>query len=112
MARTRAPRPIVRLIRFTELVARQCALGDARLAERLVCDAIANGSRRRTGRRGPGGGPLVRFEGRPGPAAGGAPVAVLGELAAPACVALRILRPLPAAGIWAGPGFLNRSHSK
>ena len=112
MARARETPPIIRVIRFTRRINRQCALGEARLAERMVCDAIANGTRGRTGRLGPGGGPLVRFERPLGPGEGGPAVAVLGELAARECVALRLLRPLPAARILAKPGFLNRAGSK
>jgi hypothetical protein len=116
MPRRKDPGPAIRVIRFTSLVARQCSRGDPRLAERAVCDAIANGSRRPTGRRGPLGGPIIRFEGTPANAPAGRrakTVAVLGELFSGGCVALRVLRPSPgAARIWWGAGFLNRAGSK
>jgi len=104
MPRPSHPRPVIRVIRFTTRLARECARGDARLAERAVCDAIANGSRRPTGRRGPGGGRIIRFEKTFGraPDGGEAPrpatVAVLGELVRGGCVALRLLTPAPESG--------------
>jgi|GEM_PF-1148801 len=121
MPRRDHPGPAIRLIRFTRHLARQCAAGDARLAEWAVCDAIANGSRRPTGRRGAGGGPIIRFERTFAQAAvpraharrRGPTVAVLGELVRHGCVALRLLGPAPgAARIWGDAGFLNRAGSK
>ncbi|MGA2016040.1 MAG: hypothetical protein ABSH26_03735 [Opitutaceae bacterium] len=121
MPRRNSPGSAIRVIRFTRLVARQCATGDPRLAERAVCDAIANGSRRPTGRRGAGGGPVIVFErtlalipgGKAPSGRRGATVAVLGELARGACTALRLLRPAPGgARIWTDAGFLNRASSK
>jgi hypothetical protein len=113
-------KPAIRVIRFTRRIALQCAAGDARLLDRVVCDAIANGSRKPTGRRGKGGGAIVRFE-RSFPAAalrerspgdGRARVAVLGELTRAGCVALRLIVPADGARIRGELGFLNRAGSK
>ena len=119
MPRRDHPGPAIRLIRFTRLLARQCAAGDARLAEWAVCDTIANGSRWTTGRRGAGGGPIIRFERTFARAAvlrmarrARDRVAVLGELVRHGCVALRLLAPAPGARIWGDAGFLNRAGSK
>jgi hypothetical protein len=94
--------------------------GDTRLLEWVVCDTIANGSRRSMGRRGAGGGAVVRFErtfplvfrGEIPPGARKATVAVLAELARDGCVALRLLAPAGGAKIWNELGFLNRAGSK
>jgi hypothetical protein len=102
-------------------MAQQCRQGDGRLADWVVCETIANGSRRPAGRLGGRGGLLVRFEktfprvgGRKvPPGARAATVAVLGEMVGRDCVAIRLLS--PAAGldkIWEYSGFLNRSGSK
>jgi hypothetical protein len=63
-----------------------------------VCDTIANGSRLPTGRSGPGGGAVIRFEKTFGPGrergfkpGTGATVRVLGEVTGRSCVALRLL---------------------
>jgi hypothetical protein len=90
----------IRDVRFTERIARQCARRGRRLFDKVVCDAIANGSRRVVEPRGPGGGPVILFE-RPLPAGhGGAArgtVRVLGEVTGTGCVALLLLSPLPPA---------------
>jgi hypothetical protein len=117
--RTAAPSAI-RVIRFTRRIALQCMAGDSRLLEWAVCDTIANGSRRSMGRRGAGGGAIVRFErtftlaanGEIHPGARKAKVAVVGELARDGCVALRLLVPAGGAKIWNELGFLNRAGSK
>jgi len=118
-SRNRAEPP-VRVIRFSSRIARQFAREDARLADRVVCDTIANGSRRPTGRLGALGGPILRFEktfprvagGGASPGARSTAVAVLGELLGHGCVALRLLRPAVGGKNWEDLGFLIRAGSK
>jgi hypothetical protein len=112
----------IRFIRFSRRIARECSAGNPRLPELAVCDTIANGSRRSTGRRGARGGAIVRFERdySPAPRANKGPrrprtatVAVLAELVPHGCVALRLISPAPGRGInWNDLGFLNRAGSK
>jgi len=105
----------IRVIRFTELLAAQCACGGSPGPDRVVCDTIANGSRRATGRRGGLGGAIILFEKdfpRMGPAVQGARVAVLGEVTRRCCFALGLRRGSRPEKIWSDLGFLNRSGSK
>jgi hypothetical protein len=80
-----------------------------------VCDAIANGMRRRVKRRGTRGGVVIRFERTIGDAArdGLFTVRVLGELTRKGCFALQLVLParIPKK-IWENSGFLNRAGSK
>jgi hypothetical protein len=105
----------VRVIRFTERIAVQCAIGGGRGPDRVVCDAIANGTRHLTGRRGRLGGAIVLFEkafpgtGRDTP---GARIAVLCEVTRRCCFALRLKSGGRPEKIWADLGFLNRAYSK
>jgi hypothetical protein len=108
----------IRVIRFAGRIARQCPRRSGRLADWVVCDTIANGSRLPSGRRGEAGGPIVRFERTyaSGKARGGGravTVAVLGQLARHSCTALRLLSPATdRSKIWKDLGFLNRAVSK
>lgn len=89
----RPERPI-RTVQVTRTLALQCPAGSAGVFDWMVCDTIANGTRRGTRRRGPSGGPVFRFE-RTLPAAFGVPgvFAVLGEVRADACLALCLAPP-------------------
>jgi hypothetical protein len=89
----RPPTPLdpIRVVRFTDRVARQCAGIRGTGADRRVCDAIANGSRLPTGLRGSQGGPLVLFEAAPRGGRGPG-VRVLGELTRGGCLALLLVR--------------------
>jgi hypothetical protein len=93
----------------------QCARGGGRGPDRVVCDAIANGSRRSTGRRGRLGGPIVLFEktfpGK-GNRASGARVAVLCEVTPRCCFALGLESGVRPEEIWDELGFLIRARSK
>jgi hypothetical protein len=89
--RAPTPKDPVRIVRFTDRISRQCSLARQRGADRLVCEAIANGSRRATGLWGSRGGPLVLFENRP-PGGLGEGVRVLGELTRGGCLALLLVR--------------------
>jgi hypothetical protein len=108
----------VGVIRFTRRIARQCAAGPSGVPDWVVCDTIANGSRRRVGRRGTRGGTVVLFQraysGAIGPKRRApATVSVLGELTRKACFALQLVSPPPGRGkIWGNSGFLNRTGSK
>jgi hypothetical protein len=114
--------PATLTIQFSRQIARQCrAPGPSRTWEWAVCDAIANGSRHPTGRTGPGGGPVVRFErtlppGAPAPAGprrARAVIRVLAEILPEACLALRLLAPGFGRGkISNESGFLNRADPK
>ena len=102
-------------IRFTRRIARQCSRAGSCIPDWVVCDAIANGSRRRLGRRGTRGGTLIRFERtHPGGWSGScATVVVLGELTRDGCHALQLLSPRRARRkIWDNSGLLNRAYSK
>jgi hypothetical protein len=115
MPRPKDMKSAIRVIRFTELLAAQCARGGTRGPDRVVCDTIANGSRRPTGRMGRLGGAIILFEKdfpRTGPAAQGARVAVLGEVTRRCCFALGLRRGCRPEKIWSDLGFLNRSGSK
>jgi hypothetical protein len=103
------------VIRFTRRIARQCSPGGSGIPDWVVCDAIANGSRRRTGRRGTRGGTVIRFERTfpGGPESAGITVRVLGELTREGCFALQLLFPAGTRRkIWDDSGFFNRSASK
>jgi hypothetical protein len=105
----------IRVIRFTERIASQCASGGDRGPDRVVCDTIATGSRRPTGRTGRFGGPIVIFEKafrRVGQESGGSRIAVVGELTRRCCFALGLQAGTRPEKIWAELGFLNRSVSK
>ena len=108
----------IRVIRFTGRIERQCPRRDGRLADWVVCDTIANGSRRPSGRRGEAGGAIVRFErtfspGKTVPGRRAVTVAVLGELVRHSCTALQLLSPAARRSkIWGDLGFLNRAGSK
>jgi hypothetical protein len=105
----------IRVIRFTERIASQCASGGDSGPDRVVCDTIATGSRKPTGRTGRFGGPIVIFEKafrRVGQEGGGARVAVVGEVTRRCCFALAIPPGYRPEKIWAELGFLNRSGSK
>jgi hypothetical protein len=81
-------------VRFSRRLSDQCAGPRSRTLERRVCDAVANGEAQVTGRRGPGGRPLIRFERRPPQTgAGGAAVIVLAERQPGGWLALRLLAP-------------------
>jgi hypothetical protein len=115
-----AASPAVLVIRFTRRIARQCAAKGSRLPDWVVCDAIANGSRQPTGRRGDLGGAVFRFEKafprqmRPKAPRGARlrTVAVLGEVTRDGCLALRLLVPGRQGKIRNEPGFLNRAGPK
>jgi hypothetical protein len=101
VSRQTHPEPAIRDIRFTRRIARQCSPKGLRVPDWVVCDTIANGSRRAAGRRGARGGQVIRFErtypaGVPADALPGAfrgTVAVLCELTRGCCFALRLLAP-------------------
>jgi hypothetical protein len=60
----------------------------------VVCDTVANGARRRLGRRGTRGGILVTFERWfAGPGGRYSAVRVLGELTRSGCFALQLILP-------------------
>jgi hypothetical protein len=103
------------VIRFTRRISAQCSPKGARVPDWVVCDTIANGARRRVGRRGPRGGALFRFAKTFGDGANGGvfTVRVLGELTRKGCFALQLLSPsrIPKK-IWDNSGFLNRAGSK
>jgi hypothetical protein len=105
----------VGVIRFTRRIASQCSRDGRGLPDWIVCDTIANGSRRRVARRGTRGGTIVRFERIFAAAAGDAEITVrvLGELTRKGCFALQLLLPtrIPKK-IWEESGFLNRAGSK
>lgn len=94
--------PEIRVIRFTRRIARQCSIGGMRVPDWVVCDAIANGTRRLTRRRGCFGCPVFRFERsyplelrqKAGPGAFRGTVAVLGEVTRRGCFALRLVAPV------------------
>jgi hypothetical protein len=106
------------VIRFTRRIARQCARSRPAVPDWVVCDTIANGRRRRSGRRGTRGGAIVLFAraypgGRGTKMGSAATVRVLGEVTEKACFALQLLSPPADAGkIWDNSGFLNRTGSK
>ena len=103
------------VIRFTRRIASQCSRPGSRIPDWIVCDTIANGSRRRIGRRGTRGGTLIRFERthQGGRAATGTTVVVLGELTRDGCHALRLLSPKHSRPkIWDNSGLLNRAYPK
>jgi hypothetical protein len=105
----------VRVIRFTERIAGQCARGGGPGPDRVVCDAIANGTRLPTGRRGRLGGAIVLFEKAfpgNGNGASGTRVAVLCEVTRRGHFALGLKPGVRPERIWAELGFLNRAHSK
>ena len=113
--------PAICDIRFTRRIARQCSRSGVEVPEWAVCDAIANGARTDTGRRGSLGGPVVRFErtyplNLRGLAPAGAfrgRVVVLGELFRRGCFALQLLSPARAREeIREDLGFLNRAGTK
>lgn len=103
------------VIRFTRRIARQCFQNRPRIPDWVVCDTIANGTRRRVVRRGTRGGTVIRFERTFSGAAGKAKITlrVLGELTRGGCFALQLLLParIPRK-IWDDSGFLNRAGSK
>lgn len=88
-----APKDPIRVIHFTDLVSRQCSRSGRRDADRLVCDAIANGSRRTVEPRGARGGPVILFEGAGRGLKRGCSqrIRVLGELTQGGCVALLLV---------------------
>jgi hypothetical protein len=103
------------VIRFTRRIAAQCSRRGSRIPDWVVCDAIANGARRRVRRQGTRGGIVIRFE-RTIPDASGEGVftlRVLGELTRKGCFALQAILParMPKK-IWDNSGFLNRAGSK
>ncbi len=97
MRQAPAPKDPIRVIHFTDLVSRQCSRSGRRDADRLVCDAIANGSRRMVEPRGALGGPVILFEGAAAGAGRGLKrgrsqrIRVLGELTQDGCVALLLV---------------------
>ncbi|HEY4988531.1 MAG TPA: hypothetical protein VII09_01935, partial [Opitutaceae bacterium] len=105
----------VGVIRFTRRIARQCARGQPPIPDWVVCDAIANGRRRRAGRQGTRGGVIFLFtkaypDGCGSRKSSGATVRVLGEVMGKACFALQLLSPPADPGkIWDNSGFLNRA---
>jgi hypothetical protein len=103
---------VIRVIRFTEKIERQCALGGSRGPDRVVCDTIANGTRLQTDRRGRLGGAVILFE-KAFPGTGrdalDARVAVLCEVTRQCCFALRLKPGVQPEKIWADMGFLNRA---
>jgi hypothetical protein len=103
------------VILFTRRIARQCSSGLRGVPDWAVCDTIANGSRRRTGRRGTRGGTVIRFERTfpGGPKTAGTTVRVLGELTREGCFALQLVFPAKSRRkIWDNLGFFNRPASK
>lgn len=90
--------PAIRVIRYTQRFARQCARHGGSLPDRVVCDVIVNGSRGLFGTKGSSGGPVIVFEktlswGKPeGPLT---KVVLLGELTRRCCIAHLLLSPLP-----------------
>jgi hypothetical protein len=105
----------VGVIRFTRRIASQCPRDGQWIPDWVICDTIANGSRRRVARRGTRGGTVVRFERTFAGAAGEGEITVrvLGELTRKGCFALQLLLParIPKK-IWKDSGFLNRAGSK
>jgi hypothetical protein len=103
------------VIRFTERIARQCATGGGRGPDRVVCDAIVNGARHPTGRRGRLGGAIVVFEKAFPATVAGAPVAriaVLCEVTRRCCFALGLKPGVRPEKIWSDLGFLIRACPK
>ena len=90
--------PAIRVIRYTQRFARQCARHGGRLPDRVVCDVIVNGSKGVLEPEGSSGGPVTVFEktlswGEPeGPPTR---VMVLGEVSRRCCIAHLLLSPLP-----------------
>ncbi len=102
-------------IRFTRRIARQCSLAGSLVSDRIVCDTIANGARRRVGKRGTRGGSLIQFERTypGGPRGAAATVRVLGELTRGGCFALQLLSaPRVRKKNRDNSGLLNRPASK
>jgi hypothetical protein len=115
VTRRSSTRIAIRVIRFTAPFAGQCSAARIHLPDWVVCDTIANGSRRTTGLRGIHGGPILRFEKRfPGnrQGSGKSTVALLGEVTRMGCYTLRLLRPARPGKIWSETGFLNRAEPK
>jgi hypothetical protein len=78
--------PAIRVIRFTRRIARQCHPHGPCFPDWLVCDTIANGSRRRVGRTAA----IIRFE----RTYACATVRVLGKMTPEGCLALQVLAPV------------------
>jgi hypothetical protein len=95
------PEPAIRDIHFGPFIARQCAREGCQVPEWLVCDTIANGTRRVVEESGAHGGKVVLFtrdyadivleNAPPSPFRG--EVTVLGELTWHCCFALMLLKP-------------------
>ena len=92
---TKTRQTAVTVIRFSARIARQCSALGSGLPDWIVCDTIANGAKLATGRRGPGGGAVYRFERGYGLRSrrreSGITVRVLAEVAGRGCLALRLL---------------------
>ncbi|MFY9923805.1 MAG: hypothetical protein WCA95_02340 [Opitutaceae bacterium] len=97
MSRSASPIAPIAVVLFTRKLALQCSRPSLRLPDRIVCDTIANGSRRIVSRCGRRGGAVILFSHRPAELGGARTVRVLGEVTRQGCFALRLLRPLPSA---------------
>lgn len=99
MSRPPEGQPPILLVRFSRRIERQRRIPGVLVPEWAVCDAIVNGRRCGEPRRGAHGGRVYRFERTYAAGAAGGfrgRVAVLGELTARGCLALRLA--LPASG--------------
>jgi hypothetical protein len=109
-------RPAIGIIRFTRRMAAQCFPAGLGPPDWVVCDTIANGEREPVGRRGPQGGPLVRFVRtfpERDPSRPATTVRVLGEMTRNGCFAVALLSPAAVPGKnWEDCRFFNRSASK
>jgi hypothetical protein len=94
------------VIRFTRRIARQCHPHGPGFPDWVICDTIANGSRKPAGRP---LGTIVRFERK----YASATVRVLGRLTPEGCLALQVLAPATTRKKMCGQaGFLIRPSSK
>ena len=94
------------VIRFTRRIARQCHPHEPCFPEWVICDTIANGSRRPLGRP---SGKVIRFE----RTYASATVRVLGRLTPEGCLALQVLAPATTRRKMCGqPGFFIRPSPK
>ncbi len=81
----------VRSILFSRELAGQCPAGGSGVFDWMVCDTVANGSRRLAEGLGPAGGPLTCFERALPPSFGVEGLfCVIGELSGDTCLALSL----------------------
>jgi hypothetical protein len=120
MRRAAPENPTISVIRFTPEIARQCHPHGPCFPDWVVCDTIASGSRRPSGRPGTRGGMVVRFMKTFAPSSTsgatgrrGITVRVLGEMTPRGCYALRVLASAATCReLWRPLGFFNRADSK